>query len=319
MKKVYLLIFLLFLPAFSFSQQYSGDTELQRKQEAIKRFEKILEITTPSNNLKILFNGIKRDSKGVNYYTIETPDIIVHAPTLTPDLKKKRTDSEELALKYGKIVEDVLKSYCPKDFNCPFPQKDFKIDVYLYGSERAFMTQSGINRNPPPALATTKSYGGRISSQKIDINLTAPNNEQVAKHETVHIFLARVFEGKYIPSWVDEGLAILSEREDIIQKWLTILKQSPVKWNANQVMSMKDFPQEQERLAYAHSTSLDRFLSEVVGKDGEDRATRKLRFINFAKDGIDSGYEAALKKYYGQFGINNFNDLDKKWKTWRGF
>ncbi len=320
MKKFYLIILLLSLPRFGFSQQYFSDTETQKKQEAIKRFEKLLENRNLPNNLNILFNGIRRDAKGFNYYTIETPDIIVYAPTLTPDLKKKRADSEELALKYGKIIEDVLKSYCPKDFNCPLPQKDFKVNVYLYGSEKAFINQSGIQRSPPPALATTKNDRGRIVSQKIEINLTAPNNEEVAKHETIHIFLLRIFEGKYIPAWVDEGLAVLSEREDIIQKHLTVLEQSSVKWNAKQVMSMTEFPQGPEfGLAYAHSTSLDRFLSEIIGKDNEDRPIRKLRFINFVKDGIDNGYEAALKKYYGQFGINNFNDLDKKWNAWRGF
>jgi hypothetical protein len=84
---------------------------------------------------------------------------------------------------------------------------------------------------------------------------------------------------------------------------LTACRARGEQFSAAELMNSKDYP-EARRIGtfYAQSISLVEFLSSQKGGHQE--------FIRFLRDGIENGYEAALRRHYG---INDFNDLERRW------
>lgn len=127
----------------------------------------------------------------------------------------------------------------------------------------------------------------------------------VLPHETTHAVLAGRFGRHHVPRWADEGMAVLSEPREKIERYLKSLPAHRTKhelFPAGKLMSMNEYPE--GRLVtpfYLQSISLVEFLSSQKGGPRE--------FVHFVRDGLEGGYEAALKRHYG---IRDFNDLEQR-------
>src|SRR6185437_6139229 len=123
---------------------------------------------------------------------------------------------------------------------------------------------------------------------------------------TTHAVLSGRFGRHLVPRWVDEGIAILTEPRERVELYLKTLpkhRSAHELFTVSKLMSMEDYPERRlVRPFYAQSIGLVEYLAAQKGGPQE--------FTRFVRDGLDSGYEAALRKHYG---ISDFKDLEDRW------
>src|SRR5262249_3754210 len=128
----------------------------------------------------------------------------------------------------------------------------------------------------------------------------------VLPHETTHAVLVGRFGRHDVPCWADEGIAILTEPRAKIDHYL---KNLPMHRSRREllplanVMGSRGYPKEKRQVTpfYVQSVALVEFLSAQKGGPQE--------FVRFVRDGLEGGYETALRRHYG---INDFNDLENR-------
>ena len=127
----------------------------------------------------------------------------------------------------------------------------------------------------------------------------------VLPHEATHVVLAGKFGSKLVPRWADEGIAVLTEPREKIERHLRNLpqhRQEQTLLSLRQLVQLEDYPEPRRIGAfYAESVSLVDFLSRRAGPQV---------FTQFLRDGMASGYERALQQHYG---FRDFADLEKQW------
>ncbi len=128
----------------------------------------------------------------------------------------------------------------------------------------------------------------------------------VLPHEVTHVVLAGRFPAA-LPRWADEGMAVLSEPRDRIERHLRNLPMHAEQrqlFHVGQLMMFnKEYPDPQLiGPFYAQSVSLVEYLSQLRGPQV---------FAQFMADGMRGNYETALRKHYG---VQSFQDLDAAWQ-----
>src|ERR1019366_6982247 len=148
-----------------------------------------------------------------------------------------------------------------------------------------------------------------VVSRRIDVHFDDPNMlVGVLPHETTHVVLADGYN-RPLPHWADEGMAVLSEPRERVERHLHNLPQHRSNnelFAVAELMPMDQYPDDGRRIGafYAESVSLVEFLSKEKGEPV---------FIQFMRDGLQSGYEQALKKYYD---IHSFDELQQRWQRY---
>ena len=118
--------------------------------------------------------------------------------------------------------------------------------------------------------------------------------EAVLPHETTHVVLAGQFGPYDVPRWADEGMAVLSEPAEQIDKHrqnLARCQRDGQLFSPKDLMGLKDYPAPRQIPAfYAQSVVFVDFLVQQRGPQ---------TFAAFLKDGLKDGYEPALRRHYG--------------------
>jgi hypothetical protein len=131
-----------------------------------------------------------------------------------------------------------------------------------------------------------------VIDRKIELHCDVANMLTVVlPHETTHAVLSGRFGRHLVPRWADEGMALLSEpreRVDLYLKTLPKHRSNHELFALSKLMSMENYPEPRlVRPFYAQSIGLVEFLSSQKGGPQE--------FARFVRDGLDNGYEAALR------------------------
>jgi hypothetical protein len=148
--------------------------------------------------------------------------------------------------------------------------------------------------------------GSRVISRRIDVHCDDPNMcVGVLPHEVTHVVLAGHFPAA-LPRWADEGMAVLSEPRERIDRHLRNLpmhaEQGQLFHLGQLIMFDQKYPDPQLiGPFYAQSVSLVEYLSQLRGPKV---------FAQFMAEGMRGHYEPALQKHYG---IQSFEDLDAAW------
>ncbi|HVS39452.1 MAG TPA: hypothetical protein VMS17_28095 [Gemmataceae bacterium] len=216
--------------------------------------------------------------------------------------------SREVAEKAARIVETVRAAAAKKWFGEPLPTWDEPCSIYLYASAADYSLATG----QPPQMAGHSTFDlrdGRVVGRRIDLHCDDPNAlVGVLPHEATHVVLAGRFGDRRLPHWADEGMAVLSEPRDHVDLHLRNLprhRRNDELFPVEQLMEMDGYPDGRYIGAfYAESVSLVKFLSDEKGPKV---------FARFLREGMDDGYEAALKKEYD---INGFDDLQQCWQRY---
>lgn len=184
-----------------------------------------------------------------------------------------------------------------------------KCDIYLYTNVDAYSRATGVGAESPghSSIGAAPGDAARVLSRVIHLHVDDSNMlVAVLPHETTHVTLAGQFGAKAIPRWADEGLAILSEPADRVQRHLNaapnILREAR-SFSAAQLLQLDDYPGPGMMAAfYGQSVAVVTYLVELRGPQA---------FAAFLRASQSEGYEAALKKHYG---LNGFADLDSRWR-----
>ncbi len=182
-----------------------------------------------------------------------------------------------------------------------------RCDLYLHLNRADYSRET---RQPPdcPGHSTIAMDGERVVSRRIDLHCDDMNMVPgVLPHETTHVVLAGRFGVPHLPRWADEGMAVLSEPRERVEKHLRNLPQHQRDrqlFAIRELMLFNEYPEGKWIGSfYAQSVSLVDYLCQQ--KDPQ-------AFSVFLRDGLRNGYETALRQHYG---FNSFEDLQRRWQT----
>jgi tetratricopeptide (TPR) repeat protein len=223
----------------------------------------------------------------------------------TANFRMYHNVSRETAEKAIRLAEGTRVAMSRKWFNENAAPWTPKCDIYLHPTAQDYARATGQSPGVP-GHSTIQNEGERILSRRVDLHVDDPNAlVGVLPHETTHVVLAGRFGPKPLPRWADEGLAVLSEPADRIQRHLANLPmhyRDGLLFKVSALLSMDNYPDQRSVGAmYAQGVSLCDYL---VSKRGP------LVFTQFLRDGLRGGWEPAIQKHYG---LRGSNELEQQW------
>jgi tetratricopeptide (TPR) repeat protein len=227
----------------------------------------------------------------------------------SPNFRIIYNGSRDLAEQVARVAETTRGAVIRKWFGEEPKPWDVKCAIFLYPTADYYARMTGKPKDSPghSTLQVEKDNYERVVERKIDLHCdVADMLTHVLPHETTHAVLVGRFGRHIIPRWADEGIANLSEPREKIDRFLKhlpALRSRHELFTSSELMAMKDYPQPSRITAfYVQSVSLVEYLSTQKG--GPHLFTR------FVRDGLESGYEAALQRHYG---LKDFKELEERW------
>lgn len=182
-----------------------------------------------------------------------------------------------------------------------------KCDLYVHSTGNEYSQATGV---PPssPGHSTVKVESGRVSHRRIDLHSDDPNMlEGVLPHETTHVVLAGNLGTGLVPRWADEGMSVLSEPQDRIERHtrqMSKMNQEGGLFPLKQLLELRDYPENgRVGVFYAQSVSVVQFMASLKGHQV---------FSQFLKDGMTQGYDSALRTHYG---VQDWREMDQAWRA----
>jgi hypothetical protein len=223
----------------------------------------------------------------------------------TTNFRILHLQSQEFAERIARSAEATRTAMIGKWFgDDPGPWSP-RCDIFIYATAQDYSQATGAPANSP-GHSTMQNEGSRVVSRRIDLHADDPNmSVGVLPHETTHVVLAGRFGDHAVPRWADEGMAVLSEPRERIERHLRNLPQHRADhhlFGTGQLMKLDAYPDPRYiGPFYAQSVSLVDFLTERAGPRV---------FAKFLREGMAGGYETALQRYYG---IQSFTELEQQW------
>lgn len=216
---------------------------------------------------------------------------------------------EGKATEVAKIVETTRAAMQKKWFGKVEETWEPRCDVYLYPDADSYARATGVRASAPGHARVDRAESSeRIIKRQLHMNLQGNNVlATVLPHETTHVVLAGRFGPVDVPRWADEGIAVLTEPREQIDRHLRNLpthRQERTLFNVQGLMELQDYPHPRQIGAfYAQSVSLVEYLSTLKGPE---------TFAKFLTEGLRGGYEPALRKYYG---LQSYAELETGWAS----
>jgi hypothetical protein len=182
-----------------------------------------------------------------------------------------------------------------------------RCDLYLHATAQDYTRATQVPGSSP-GHSSFQIDGGRVISRCIHLHCDHPDLLiAVLPHETTHVVLAGSFGDRPVPRWADEGAAVLTEPRDKIERHLRNLPrygQDHQLFPLRQLVQMTDYPPgPQVGAFYAQSVSFVEYLTQEKGPQV---------FTQFVRDGLRSGFDSALQRYYG---YRSFDELEQRWRA----
>jgi hypothetical protein len=246
---------------------------------------------TPRGESGVQVRHLSRDAEG--WSIVETASFRVHY-----------TLSREQAEQAAKIAERTRADVQQKWFGGPGEDWSPKCDLFLFATAQDYAKTGVPGTSPGHSKITMEN--GHVVGRIVYLHCDDPNMlVAVLPHEATHVVLAGQFGEQQVPRWADEGLAVLSEPREKIERHLRNVsrcRQDGLLFTLHQLVQLSDYPDPRYIGAfYAQSVSLVEYLAS-------ERGPRV--FVEFLRDGLRGGYEAALQRHYG---CQGFADLEQRW------
>lgn len=223
----------------------------------------------------------------------------------TTNFRIVHRQSNDLAEKVARVAEKTRLEMHRKWFGNPPEDWNPKCDIVLHANAEEYARSTGESPQSP-GHSRIESDGPRVMSRRMHLRCDDANMViAVLPHETTHVVLAGQFGNKPVPRWADEGMAVLTEPREKIERHLRMLpehRKNRLLINLDELMQMEEYPDPQHVGAfYGESVSLVEFLSAEKGPQV---------FTQFVRSGLQRGYLPALQQFYG---FKDFNDLQRRW------
>jgi hypothetical protein len=262
---------------------------------------------------KTLLNEIRERRTAVP----ETPPVLVQHYNRTPEgwylaetanFRIFHNQTRELAEKAAQVAERTRTEMTKKWFGERGGDWNPKCEIYLHATGQDY---SRVTRTPmnSPGHSTISNDNSRIVGRRIDLHVDNPDMlYAVLPHEATHVVLAGRFGGQDVPRWADEGVAVLTEPREKIERHLRNLPQYAQNnqlFSVQQLMQLRDYPDPRYIGSfYAQSVSLCEFLAKEKGP---------LTFTQFLRDSLRGDYESALRHHYG---FRDFGEAEQRWRQY---
>jgi hypothetical protein len=192
----------------------------------------------------------------------------------------------------------------------PLQQWTPKCDLVLYPTAQEFAQQTNQMPNSP-AFTQCDVHNGWVASRRIELRTDEPNMKNgILPHEIAHAVFAGQFAGRSPPKWADEGMAVMTEPEDIQNRHLVGLVQARSGgrgMGCDRLLPMQSYPPQVQEF-YAHSVGVCRMLVERHG--GRER------LVQFVRTAVETNdYEGALFRIYQ---IRGLKDLETRFQQFVG-
>jgi tetratricopeptide (TPR) repeat protein len=223
-------------------------------------------------------------------------------------------ESRQLAEQAARVAEATRSAVIRKWFGEEATTWTPKCTIFLFPTAAFYARQTGKSADWPghSTLEVEKDNPERVTKRRIDLHCdVADMLTHVLPHETTHAVLFGRFGRHLLPRWADEGMAILSEPREKVERYLKnvpSLRSRHELFSVAELMSMTEYPEARRGTAfYVESISLVDYLTAQKGGAQE--------FTRFIRDGLDSGFEKALQRHYG---FRDFTDLEERWSQAAG-
>lgn len=218
-------------------------------------------------------------------------------------------ETRALAEQAARVAEMTRATVSRKWFGEEPAAWESKCCIFLYPNADFYARLTGKGKDSPghSTLQVDKANLERVVKRQIDLHCdVADMLTHVLPHETTHAVLYGRFGRRGLPRWADEGMAILSEPREKVERYLKqvpSLRSRHELFSVSELLASNDYP-DARRITpfYVQSISVVDFLSSQKG--GPQAFTR------FVREGLESGFEAALQK---QYGFRDFRDLEERW------
>jgi hypothetical protein len=223
----------------------------------------------------------------------------------TANFRVFHNQARELAEKVAQVAERTRTAMQRKWFGDVSENWNPRCDLYLYPTAQEYAQARGVPTNSP-GHSEIRTEAGRVIGRSMYLHCDDPNMVvAVLPHETTHVVIAGRFGEFPVPRWADEGLAVLTEPAEKIDRHIRNLpryRQDRQLFTLRQLMQMNDYPDPRYIGSfYAESVSLVDYLARQKGPQ---------TFTTFLREGLRGGYEPALQRYYG---IADFKELEQRW------
>jgi tetratricopeptide (TPR) repeat protein len=226
----------------------------------------------------------------------------------SPNFRVYHSDSalaEEVLQTAEQTRAAVLQKWLEEKSAAAWPAR---CEIFLHASANAYAHATGTPADSPghSSIGAEKQDASRIHSRRIDLHVDEVNMlRAVLPHETTHVTLAGLFGPRPLPRWADEGIAVLSEPYDRIQRHLRPLFQAFAEdrvFTAEQLMRLDEYPTPDKMASfYGQSTTLVQFLTELRGPT---------TLVAFLRSAQREGYPKALERHYGL----TLGELEERWR-----
>ncbi|MGE3804767.1 MAG: hypothetical protein AB7K24_08860 [Gemmataceae bacterium] len=223
----------------------------------------------------------------------------------TENFRILHNQPRQLAEDAARMAERTRRRMQKKWFGNIGPVWDPRCEIYLHATAEDYSKATAVPAGSPGHSSFTID-GGRVIGRRIDLHCDHPNLlTAILPHETTHTVLAGNFGSKPLPRWADEGMAVLTEPEEQIDRHRRKLPNHHRQGNlftVQHLIELGDYPDARDvDVFYAQSVSLVEYLTKQKGPR---------IFADFIRDGMKQGFEPALQKH---FGYRSYIDLQERW------
>lgn len=182
-----------------------------------------------------------------------------------------------------------------------------KCVVVVHGTSASYGVAIGARNDPSVGCTTVTVDHGEIVFRRIDFRGDAADWQRNAlPHELTHVVLADLFQGRPVPQWLNEGMAMTSESAELQQRRLKLLEAAA---GHDRLPPLQDLfapnrtaVRADTDLHYAASLGLVSYLRRNGDAD---------TLVRFAKHVQDHGHAVALRGVYGFEG--GVPELERRW------
>lgn len=241
-------------------------------------------------------NKARADGSVASTYAA-SDDFVVRSFVGGPSAKNVSVLCQSLRKEFG-------RAWCGTD---SLPRWQPSCEIVLHPSRAKYVQAVGPDGAQTFGSSLIHIDSGKTQARRIDLLIDANGELTALPHELTHVVLSDRFAGWQPPHWLDEGAAMLAdknEKQSLHARDCHLALHQGTAMPLATLLTLEQFTSATQMPAfYGQSASLMRFFSS---RGSIDKVTV------FGLDAIRNGYDSALSKHYG---IASVNELERQWKA----